>query len=380
MTVFAFGFVIVITAFVAAMFLVMPAMVRRTLPLGVSVPQSHVNDPVVRSSIRTYRSGIVAAWVVSVLVSALASPVSPQLVLAVMPLLFIALSGAVYVVTRRSITAAKREGAWYEGATTRLVADASPRRVGHPSVAWLVASVLVVWVTIAIGVAVYPSLPAVIPVHWGGAGQVNGTAPKSVWSVFGVPLITLGVIALFYGMSWLTLVTPPRSVASDTPEQAARRAGAQRHLASAGLGIMSLVLSIGLGLTTIAGWLAPDSGAVMTAALLTTLVLVLAAVAVILVRYYRSMSASRAAGTQTASRSGQDGLEHERPDAPDDDRYWKFGAVYINRDDPATFVPKRFGVGWTVNLGSPGGIVFAVVIVLIILGALVTAVVVPGLR
>lgn len=35
----------------------------------------------------------------------------------------------------------------------------------------------------------------------------------------------------------------------------------------------------------------------------------------------------------------------------DDDRYWTGGAVYINRDDPAIFVERRFGVGWTINLG-----------------------------
>lgn len=37
----------------------------------------------------------------------------------------------------------------------------------------------------------------------------------------------------------------------------------------------------------------------------------------------------------------------------DDDRYWLGGAVYIHRGDPALFVQRRFGVGWTVNLGHP---------------------------
>ena len=47
----------------------------------------------------------------------------------------------------------------------------------------------------------------------------------------------------------------------------------------------------------------------------------------------------------------------------DDDRFWKGGLVYVNRDDPALLVGKRFGIGWTLNLGNPrawlllGGIV-----------------------
>ena len=39
----------------------------------------------------------------------------------------------------------------------------------------------------------------------------------------------------------------------------------------------------------------------------------------------------------------------------DDDRYWYGGFFYNNPDDPALFVPKRFGLGWTVNFGHPQG-------------------------
>ncbi len=39
----------------------------------------------------------------------------------------------------------------------------------------------------------------------------------------------------------------------------------------------------------------------------------------------------------------------------DDDRYWVGGFFYNNPDDPALFVPKRFGLGWTVNFGNPKG-------------------------
>ena len=36
-----------------------------------------------------------------------------------------------------------------------------------------------------------------------------------------------------------------------------------------------------------------------------------------------------------------------------DDRYWYAGVFYTNPDDPALFVPKRFGLGWTLNFGHP---------------------------
>jgi len=40
-----------------------------------------------------------------------------------------------------------------------------------------------------------------------------------------------------------------------------------------------------------------------------------------------------------------------------DDRFWKLGAIYVNPDDPSLFVEKRFGVGWTINLGNRWGVI-----------------------
>ncbi len=44
----------------------------------------------------------------------------------------------------------------------------------------------------------------------------------------------------------------------------------------------------------------------------------------------------------------------------DDDKYWKLGAFYYNPNDPAIFVAKRFGVGWTINLGRPAAVVIII--------------------
>jgi len=51
----------------------------------------------------------------------------------------------------------------------------------------------------------------------------------------------------------------------------------------------------------------------------------------------------------------------------DDDRYWYAGLFYNNPDDPAVFVPKRFGVGWTINFGHPRGRLFFIGMLLVVL-------------
>ncbi len=56
---------------------------------------------------------------------------------------------------------------------------------------------------------------------------------------------------------------------------------------------------------------------------------------------------SRSKASTSADRGSTDAVFR------DDDRYWSAGVFYNNPDDPALFVPKRFGLGWTLNFGHP---------------------------
>jgi uncharacterized membrane protein len=54
----------------------------------------------------------------------------------------------------------------------------------------------------AVGAYVYPHLPAQIPVHWNAAGEIDGWANSTVWSVFAEPLMALGFYVLFMVMPY----------------------------------------------------------------------------------------------------------------------------------------------------------------------------------
>ena len=45
-----------------------------------------------------------------------------------------------------------------------------------------------------------------------------------------------------------------------------------------------------------------------------------------------------------------------------DSVYWRAKGLYVNRRDPALFVPLPSGAGWTLNFGRPQAVVFAVLI------------------
>jgi uncharacterized membrane protein len=48
------------------------------------------------------------------------------------------------------------------------------------------------------------------------------------------------------------------------------------------------------------------------------------------------------------------------------DSCWTFGRIYVNRDDPALFVERRMGLGYTLNLGNPWSWVVVIVFVMAI--------------
>jgi uncharacterized membrane protein len=60
------------------------------------------------------------------------------------------------------------------------------------------------------------------------------------------------------------------------------------------------------------------------------------------------------------ARHNREPLEGERDTGlthRDDDKYWRGGLVYVNREDQALMVPRRFGLGWTLNFGNPRAVI-----------------------
>jgi uncharacterized membrane protein len=52
------------------------------------------------------------------------------------------------------------------------------------------------------------------------------------------------------------------------------------------------------------------------------------------------------------------------------DTCWKLGMLYVNRADPALFVEKRFGLGYTINFGNPRAWAAIAVLAALIVGSI----------
>jgi uncharacterized membrane protein len=196
-------------------------------------------------------------------------------------------------------------------------------------------------------------IPEVFPIHWGANGQPNGWATRSFAGVYGPPLIGTVLCALmgFLAYAMLRWSRPIRV-------GGAAGAGERRFR----LVVVSILVATEylLALTFVWTALLPLShNQAGPPGLIPILVSALAFTVIIVVLTTRmGQGGTRLAGAAGAGSQAVAPVGDRTPD-----KYWKLGLFYINRNDPALFVEKRFGIGFTLNFGHPGAWVFLAVLV-----------------
>jgi uncharacterized membrane protein len=86
-------------------------------------------------------------------------------------------------------------------------------------------------------------------------------------------------------------------------------------------------------------------------------------------------------GTQSlwASSTPSDDSDPARLIDRNDARYWYAGMFYYNPDDPDAFIPKRSGLGWTLNFAHPRSKLVALIIVAAVLLPVTLAIIFSGI-
>ncbi|HZE30886.1 MAG TPA: DUF5808 domain-containing protein [Actinoallomurus sp.] len=336
----------------------MPSLVPPTLPFGVRVPLDHADAPVITVQRRRYRiaTAIVAvAAAAAVLLGsghawALSVPLGGELLAGVL----------IYLVVRRRIIAVKSAEDWFGGRRQVTVADTSlrtdPERYPWP---WSVPAILLTAGTVVAAVVEYPRMPTRLPAHFGASGA-DRYAAKSVASVFGPVLTQVAVTLLLLGLAAAALYGRAQLDAED-PRAAARHRRFVAATARALLVLAACTSAMFLVVSLSAWQVITLSGAALTAF---GVLLLLLGVAVLLVVVVRTRPGG---GPRPAGPVGRGARAVNR----DDDRNYRWGLFYFNRDDPSLLVPKRFGIGWTLNLARPGTwLIFGVLVVVAVIPAL----------
>jgi uncharacterized membrane protein len=167
--------------------------------------------------------------------------------------------------------------------------------------------------------------------------------PKSVVSVFAIVAAQLYVTVLWTGLMLIVYRSRPDIEADDAAGSTRRY---RRFLAACTRAFLTLLALVDLTLLLAAlrNWQVYRPSGIGSALIVLPFAVGLLVLAVVTFRV--GQGGSRLPG-------GRGGYGPAAGVDRDDDRFWKAGLIYVNRDDPALLVGARFGVGWTFNLANP---------------------------
>lgn len=328
---------------VAAYELFMPSLTRRDLLFGVTVAPSSRDTAAGRAIIRNYRLGVIAFTVLAGAGLAALNALAPSEwwrsgILAPVGIIVALLPGVPYLPAHLAARrlAVTGTGAASGAAVANVSTPAAELRPRHYSEyvpwVWEALPLGIIAATAAYLAAGYTAAPATIPTHFGANGQPNAYAAKTILSYFSLVWTQLGMEVF---LTLFAVLTAHGKAQPDRADAVFRRRGL-RYLYA--VKVLTLVL---LGST--AAWVAhaevvgqAQASWVLVGALVFTVVVI-------------------ALGLIIAVRTGQGGarLAGASPSDRMADRYWNLGVIYVNRDDPALIVERRYGFGWTLNFGNP---------------------------
>ncbi|MDY2778222.1 MAG: DUF5808 domain-containing protein [Collinsella sp.] len=337
---------IVLIAFVlltGALTAAMPWLMQPGECFAVTIPPSQDGSPRLRGLKRSYSllMGLVALGLAGFSLACLPLGEDAFALAASASVVLLSLASfLVMLAFRGRVQEIKRSSGWVAGARIHVAALGEVDLPEPVSLRWELVHVLFLVVAATLMAMVYPGLPDRVAIHFDMQGNANGWVDKGP-ELFIFVLGTIAFLGLCLTVSHVAIVGSKRSSRADAPATSlygyAVYARAQSILL-VGLGtvmngLLALMPLVVAGSLSVEGW---------TMAMLAFAFVCVAASIAMAVLYGQN-------GNRVVSRVAAAGNRM----LADDDEFWKGGIFYVNRDDAAVFVPKRFGIGWTLNLGRP---------------------------
>ncbi|MET0785412.1 MAG: DUF1648 domain-containing protein [Paenisporosarcina sp.] len=349
-------FIITIQAF-------LPRFLKESEAFGVYVPDTHVRDARIEHLKVRYTQTVLTSGVVLFLLFIgwlwMTHPSENQIGLFGMAVQIVAVTISMVLYAKNHLTLMrwKKEEQWIVGQVERKVVDLQFREQLKllPNLYFFLPMLITLGLG-AYGLSQYDSLPNQIPTHWGPNGEADAFTEKSWVSVSSLPLMTLLLqgMMLFFNSS---LKQSGAKIRVRHKKRSREQQLAFRKYTS------WLLFVITISMTVFMSYLQLTIIAPTTMSTGVTLSFTIGFLLVILgsVLYY-TVKVGQSGTMIPVELDSQDGSNTAYIDV-DDDRYWKLGLFYFNKDDPSIMVEKRFGVGWTINIGHMKSWILLVVLI-----------------
>ena len=325
-----------------------PYLMRRNECFAVTVPASVQHDPRLVALKRRYAVVMLVLTAVATVASLVAGvlmvsgqDVAGTALMCAALLVPVVVSFVLMLRNRRRVVALKCSEGWeakHHQATASVAEEDLP---GAIPLAWDLVYVPVILGTVCLGLALYPGLPDLLPMHADFAGNVDSYVPKTLGSAIGFPVVFEVFMAACFVFSHWMILRSKRPGDPAAPATSALAYGLFARAQSVFLLVMGVLVSGGIGLLM----LLSSTGLIGLgqAGLVSMLFCIPLVIGGVVLSVVYGQAGSR------VFRRMQDGGEL----LSDDDEHWKLGVLYVNRQDASVFLPKRFGFGWTLNFARP---------------------------
>lgn len=344
---------------IGGLMLAMPKIMRRGLLFGVYVGEARSQGEAALRLNRRWLQGTLGLMAGSLALGLWLS-LSDRPLAGCLASLGLLCAGVVALYARLHLAARELAPPRSEAPQPRPAAAMEPGSIGVPLVCLAVC--LVASTAGVLDVAGHWSeIPEEVPTHFGVSGKPDAWATKSFASLFSLPLMNLIMGSIVAGMA-LLIARAPLSLRRDpSPEERRAQLGFRRatvHMLSGTALLCTAMLGV-IGYESLRTALGERQGLGPAVWWVTGLMLVFVLGYTVRLMVFHGQGGARREG-RAAGAPLTDGLA--------DDRHWKWGVFYINREDPAVLVEKRFGIGYTVNFGNPMGIGLMVLLLVLLAG------------
>lgn len=345
-----------------------PIITRKVEAFGVTVPEGVKKEPFVMKQIKIYMAlciGLGAVLVLGMFAMQLKFHDSSfqAVAFSFIMLAYVVITFIFYYVAHVKMKKWKQTQSWYDEqlATQKIVVQTGFHNQKMTiSLAWYLPHLLLVAGTIMYSLLNFEKFPDLIPMQYSFSGEVTRSVPKRLSSVLLLSGISLAMIVVFI-VSHFSIAKSKQVVESKDPEGSIERNRRFRYSWSVFLAITGflVVLLMCIGqLSPLFNW----SSNTFLFFCFTFVGLIVFGALILSIRTGQGGSRIKLAQSQG---------KPEITAVADLDKYWKAGIFYWNPNDPAIFVEKRFGIGWSINYARPlSWIVIIGIVVIVIIPAI----------
>ena len=336
-----------------------PYFTRKTENFGVSIPESLYERKDFKGMRKKYTTSLLIIGIFFggglFILASILNEKTLIIMYTIIVFVYILLGFLIYLPFYKQMKKIKKAENWQEERKQSVIVDMKFRQEKLTySQWWFLSSAIIIIATLVITFLFFERIPAQIPMHTDFSGNVS-YEEKSIVNLLLLPGTQVLLLIMFIFIN-LIIKNAKQQVSVENPDTSKLQNLTFRRRWSAFLiwtAALVQLLLLFLQLTFIFPSLSTYENLVIYGF---TLIII---VGTIILAFTTGQGGSR---VKLGGQSDTEVIDR------DDDRYWKLGQFYVNKNDPAIFIEKRFGIGWTNNWAHPlsWGLVLVLIIIIVI--------------